>query len=394
MSLQGIQLSDLSYKHAILKESQYTIKRDVGTTTAVTPSSLQREVSLLCGEILYAKHTDYSYAAEVGMQYVSTTLGAERTQQILKNSGSEVQAVLTKTYSLGKGKNSKGEELQMLDIHGVEKSWVEEVDKEARKTMASATKDNSGPIPQNQRPSSPDAPIILLCIGALIFTKLASTIEVGLETAVRRANRVLNDALKRFPRIDIPKIARSFYDLFEQKVYYRSLFIEYGKALGSSSTGSKAESLFVNIFMQAYGAGQTMLRWGVIARSSNNIMLGHVSVQAELKQVTEVYDLVREMGPESGLLHLRQSPKAGLLSLANCPNFASVVLGNASGLGILGMYRGRVPNTELFAAAESYARSLKESNKINFSSLGLTEEEKEAAENFLNINEEGQNDYE
>nr|QGV13042.1 nucleoprotein [Human metapneumovirus]UZU57721.1 nucleoprotein [Human metapneumovirus]UZU57751.1 nucleoprotein [Human metapneumovirus]WFF64169.1 nucleoprotein [Human metapneumovirus]WFF64178.1 nucleoprotein [Human metapneumovirus] len=394
MSLQGIHLSDLSYKHAILKESQYTIKRDVGTTTAVTPSSLQQEITLLCGEILYAKHTDYKYAAEIGIQYISTALGSERVQQILRNSGSEVQAVLTRTYSLGKVKNNKGEDLQMLDIHGVEKSWVEEIDKEARKTMATLLKESSGNIPQNQRPSAPDTPIILLCVGALIFTKLASTIEVGLETTVRRANRVLSDALKRFPRMDIPKIARSFYDLFEQKVYYRSLFIEYGKALGSSSTGSKAESLFVNIFMQAYGAGQTMLRWGVIARSSNNIMLGHVSVQAELKQVTEVYDLVREMGPESGLLHLRQSPKAGLLSLANCPNFASVVLGNASGLGIIGMYRGRVPNTELFSAAESYAKSLKESNKINFSSLGLTDEEKEAAEHFLNVSDDSQNDYE
>ncbi|QEG79137.1 nucleoprotein [Gull metapneumovirus] len=396
MSLSGIQLNDLAYKHAILKESQYTIKRDVGTTTAVTQSSLQREVSLLCGEIIYAKHSDYTHAAEVGVQYISTTLGAERTQQILKNSGSEVQGVLTKTISVNKGKaGKKEEELTLLEIHGVEVSWVEDVDKEARKTMLSNLKDSGGNVPANQRPSAPDAPMILLCIGALIFTKLASTVDVGLETAVRRAGRVLSDAIKRFPKMDIPKIARSFFDLFDRKVYYRSLFIEYGKALGSSSTGSRAESLFVNIFMQAYGAGQTMLRWGVIARSTNNIMLGHVSVQSELKQVTEVYDLVREMGPESGLLHLRQSPKAGLLSLTSCPNFASVVLGNAAGLGIIGMYRGRVPNVELYTAAESYARTLKERNKINFSSLGLTDEEREAATAFLGTNEdEEENEFE
>nr|QBK51041.1 nucleoprotein [Avian metapneumovirus] len=387
MSLSSIKLSDLAYKHAILEESQYTIRRDVGTQTAITPSSLQKEVSVLCGIILFTKHYDYQPAAEIAMQYISTTLGSDKVQQILKNSGSEVQGVLTKMSTIP-ANDSKGNPRTVLDIYEVGTAWVAEAEVTARKAMSAMVKENAQP-PENSRPSAKDAPMILLCIGALIFTKLASTVEIGLETTTRRAGRVLSDAINRFPKMEVTKIAKSFYDLFDKKVYYRNLFIEFGKALGSSSTGNRTESLFVNIFMQAYGAGQTMLRWGVIARSSNNIMLGHVSVQAELKQVSEVYDLVRKMGPESGLLHLRQSPKAGLLSLTSCPNFASVVLGNAAGLGILGTYRGRAPNPELYSAAESYARSLRDSNKINLAALDLTEDEKEAAAAYLHTGEAG-----
>nr|AEP33715.1 nucleoprotein [Avian metapneumovirus] len=391
MSLESIRLSDLEYKHAILDESQYTIRRDVGATTAITPSELQPRVSTLCGMILFAKHADYEPAAEVGMQYISTALGADKTQQILKSSGSEVQGVMTKTVTLpAEGPIRKRE---VLNIHDIGPAWADNVERTARETMSLMVKEKAQ-IPKNQKPSALDAPVILLCIGALIFTKLASTVEVGLETAIRRASRVLSDAISRYPRMDIPRIAKSFFELFEKKVYYRNLFIEYGKALGSTSSGSRMESLFVNIFMQAYGAGQTMLRWGVVARSSNNIMLGHVSVQAELRQVSEVYDLVRKMGPESGLLHLRQSPKAGLLSLTSCPNFASVVLGNAAGLGIIGMYKGRAPNLELFSAAESYARSLKESNKINLAALGLTEDEREAATSYLGGDEDKSQKFE
>nr|AEP33714.1 nucleoprotein [Avian metapneumovirus] len=391
MSLESIRLSDLEYKHAILDESQYTIRRDVGATTAITPSELQPRVSTLCGMILFAKHADYEPAAEVGMQYISTALGADKTQQILKSSGSEVQGVMTKIVTLpAEGPIRKRE---VLNIHDIGPAWADNVERTARETMSLMVKEKAQ-IPKNQKPSALDAPVILLCIGALIFTKLASTVEVGLETAIRRASRVLSDAISRYPRMDIPRIAKSFFELFEKKVYYRNLFIEYGKALGSTSSGSRMESLFVNIFMQAYGAGQTMLRWGVVARSSNNIMLGHVSVQAELRQVSEVYDLVRKMGPESGLLHLRQSPKAGLLSLTSCPNFASVVLGNAAGLGIIGMYKGRAPNLELFSAAESYARSLKESNKINLAALGLTEDEREAATSYLGGDEDKSQKFE
>nr|AEP33718.1 nucleoprotein [Avian metapneumovirus] len=391
MSLESIRLSDLEYKHAILDESQYTIRRDVGATTAITPSELQPKVSTLCGMILFAKHADYEPAAEVGMQYISTALGADKTQQILKSSGSEVQGVMTKIVTLpAEGPIRKRE---VLNIHDIGPAWTDNVERTARETMSLMVKEKAQ-IPKNQKPSALDAPVILLCIGALIFTKLASTVEVGLETAIRRASRVLSDAISRYPRMDIPRIAKSFFELFEKKVYYRNLFIEYGKALGSTSSGSRMESLFVNIFMQAYGAGQTMLRWGVVARSSNNIMLGHVSVQAELRQVSEVYDLVRKMGPESGLLHLRQSPKAGLLSLTSCPNFASVVLGNAAGLGIIGMYKGRAPNLELFSAAESYARSLKESNKINLAALGLTEDEREAATSYLGGDEDKSQKFE
>nr|WDI67243.1 nucleoprotein [Avian metapneumovirus]WDI67252.1 nucleoprotein [Avian metapneumovirus] len=391
MSLESIRLSDLEYKHAILDESQYTIRRDVGATTAITPSELQPKVSTLCGMILFAKHADYEPAAEVGMQYISTALGADKTQQILKSSGSEVQGVMTKMVTLpAEGPIRKRE---VLNIHDIGPAWADNVERTARETMSLMVKEKAQ-MPKNQKPSALDAPVILLCIGALIFTKLASTVEVGLETAIRRASRVLSDAISRYPRMDIPRIARSFFELFEKKVYYRNLFIEYGKALGSTSSGSRMESLFVNIFMQAYGAGQTMLRWGVVARSSNNIMLGHVSVQAELRQVSEVYDLVRKMGPESGLLHLRQSPKAGLLSLTSCPNFASVVLGNAAGLGIIGMYKGRAPNLELFSAAESYARSLKESNKINLAALGLTEDEREAATSYLGGDEDKSQKFE
>nr|WRX36337.1 nucleoprotein [Avian metapneumovirus] len=391
MSLESIRLSDLEYKHAILDESQYTIRRDVGATTAITPSELQPKVSTLCGMILFAKHADYEPAAEVGMQYISTALGADKTQQILKSSGSEVQGVMTKMVTLpAEGPIRKRE---VLNIHDIGPAWADNVERTARETMSLMVKEKAQ-IPKNQKPSALDAPVILLCIGALIFTKLASTVEVGLETAIRRASRVLSDAISRYPRMDIPRIAKSFFELFEKKVYYRNLFIEYGKALGSTSSGSRMESLFVNIFMQAYGAGQTMLRWGVVARSSNNIMLGHVSVQAELRQVSEVYDLVRKMGPESGLLHLRQSPKAGLLSLTSCPNFASVVLGNAAGLGIIGMYKGRAPNLELFSAAESYARSLKESNKINLAALGLTEDEREAATSYLGGDEDESQEFE
>nr|WBW48739.1 nucleocapsid protein [Avian metapneumovirus] len=391
MSLESIRLSDLEYKHAILDESQYTIRRDVGATTAITPSELQPKVSTLCGMILFAKHADYEPAAEVGMQYISTALGADKTQQILKSSGSEVQGVMTKIVTLpAEGPIQKRE---VLNIHDIGPAWADNVERTARETMSLMVKEKAQ-IPKNQKPSALDAPVILLCIGALIFTKLASTVEVGLETAIRRASRVLSDAISRYPRMDIPRIAKSFFELFEKKVYYRNLFIEYGKALGSTSSGSRMESLFVNIFMQAYGAGQTMLRWGVVARSSNNIMLGHVSVQAELRQVSEVYDLVRKMGPESGLLHLRQSPKAGLLSLTSCPNFASVVLGNAAGLGIIGMYKGRAPNLELFSAAESYARSLKESNKINLAALGLTEDEREAATSYLGGDEDKSQKFE
>ncbi|BAJ23926.1 nucleoprotein [avian metapneumovirus] len=391
MSLESIRLSDLEYKHAILDESQYTIRRDVGATTAITPSELQPKVSTLCGMILFAKHADYEPAAEVGMQYISTALGADKTQQILKSSGSEVQGVMTKIVTLpAEGPIRKRE---VLNIHDIGPAWADNVERTARETMSLMVKEKAQ-IPKNQKPSALDAPVILLCIGALIFTKLASTVEVGLETAIRRASRVLSDAISRYPRMDIPRIAKSFFELFEKKVYYRNLFIEYGKALGSTSSGSRMESLFVNIFMQAYGAGQTMLRWGVVARSSNNIMLGHVSVQAELRQVSEVYDLVRKMGPESGLLHLRQSPKAGLLSLTSCPNFASVVLGNAAGLGIIGMYKGRAPNLELFSAAESYARSLKESNKINLAALGLTEDEREAATSYLGGDEDKSQKFE
>nr|CAL25112.1 Nucleoprotein [Avian metapneumovirus type B] len=391
MSLESIRLSDLEYKHAILDESQYTIRRDVGATTAITPSELQPKVSTLCGMILFAKHADYEPAAEVGMQYISTALGADKTQQILKSSGSEVQGVMTKIVTLpAEGPIRKRE---VLNIHDIGPTWADNVERTARETMSLMVKEKAQ-IPKNQKPSALDAPVILLCIGALIFTKLASTVEVGLETAIRRASRVLSDAISRYPRMDIPRIAKSFFELFEKKVYYRNLFIEYGKALGSTSSGSRMESLFVNIFMQAYGAGQTMLRWGVVARSSNNIMLGHVSVQAELRQVSEVYDLVRKMGPESGLLHLRQSPKAGLLSLTSCPNFASVVLGNAAGLGIIGMYKGRAPNLELFSAAESYARSLKESNKINLAALGLTEDEREAATSYLGGDEDKSQKFE
>nr|AYO90669.1 nucleoprotein [Avian metapneumovirus]WES12143.1 nucleoprotein [Avian metapneumovirus] len=391
MSLESIRLSDLEYKHAILDESQYTIRRDVGATTAITPSELQPKVSTLCGMILFAKHADYEPAAEVGMQYISTALGADKTQQILKSSGSEVQGVMTKMVTLpAEGPIRKRE---VLNIHDIGPAWADNVERTARETMSLMVKEKAQ-IPKNQKPSALDAPVILLCIGALIFTKLASTVEVGLETAIRRASRVLSDAISRYPRMDIPRIAKSFFELFEKKVYYRNLFIEYGKALGSTSSGSRMESLFVNIFMQAYGAGQTMLRWGVVARSSNNIMLGHVSVQAELRQVSEVYDLVRKMGPESGLLHLRQSPKAGLLSLTSCPNFASVVLGNAAGLGIIGMYKGRAPNLELFSAAESYARSLKESNKINLAALGLTEDEREAATSYLGGDEDKSQKFE
>nr|UVN22522.1 nucleoprotein [Avian metapneumovirus] len=380
MSLSSIKLDDLINKHSLFEDSQYTIKRDVGSTTAITPSELQKEVATLCGTILFTKHDDYDPAAEVAMQYISTALGADKVQQILKNSGSEVQGVHTKLIKLPS--NDKGKVREILDIHGISNSWIDEAETSARKAMVIMVKESGLPA-ENKKPSAKDAPLILLCVGALIFTKLASTVEIGLETAVRRANRVLSEPISRFPKMDVPKIAKSFFELFERKVYYRSLFIEYGKALGSASTGNRMESLFVNIFMQAYGAGQTMLRWGVVARSSNNIMLGHVSVQAELKQVSEVYDLVRKIGPESGLLHLRQSPKAGLLSLTSCPNFASVVLGNASGLGILGMYRGRAPNQELFAAAESYARSLRENNKINLAALGLTDDEREAAATYL-----------
>nr|AEP33719.1 nucleoprotein [Avian metapneumovirus] len=391
MSLESIRLSDLEYKHAILDESQYTIRRDVGATTAITPSELQPKVSTLCGMILFAKHADYEPAAEVGMQYISTALGADKTQQILKSSGSEVQGVMTKIVTLpAEGPIRKRE---VLNIHDIGPAWADNVERTARETMSLMVKEKAQ-ISKNQKPSALDAPVILLCIGALIFTKLASTVEVGLETAIRRASRVLSDAISRYPRMDIPRIAKSFFELFEKKVYYRNLFIEYGKALGSTSSGSRMESLFVNIFMQAYGAGQTMLRWGVVARSSNNIMLGHVSVQAELRQVSEVYDLVRKMGPESGLLHLRQSPKAGLLSLTSCPNFASVVLGNAAGLGIIGMYKGRAPNLELFSAAESYARSLKESNKINLAALGLTEDEREAATSYLGGDEDKSQKFE
>nr|AEP33713.1 nucleoprotein [Avian metapneumovirus] len=391
MSLESIRLSDLEYKHAILDESQYTIRRDVGATTAITPSELQPRVSTLCGMILFAKHADYEPAAEVGMQYISTALGADKTQQILKSSGSEVQGVMTKIVTLpAEGPIRKRE---VLNIHDIGPAWADNVERTARETMSLMVKEKAQ-IPKNQKPSALDAPVVLLCIGALIFTKLASTVEVGLETAIRRASRVLSDAISRYPRMDIPRIAKSFFELFEKKVYYRNLFIEYGKALGSTSSGSRMESLFVNIFMQAYGAGQTMLRWGVVARSSNNIMLGHVSVQAELRQVSEVYDLVRKMGPESGLLHLRQSPKAGLLSLTSCPNFASVVLGNAAGLGIIGMYKGRAPNLELFSAAESYARSLKESNKINLAALGLTEDEREAATSYLGGDEDKSQKFE
>nr|QHO60341.1 nucleoprotein [Avian metapneumovirus] len=391
MSLESIRLSDLEYKHAILDESQYTIRRDVGATTAITPSELQPKVSTLCGMILFAKHADYEPAAEVGMQYISTALGADKTQQILKSSGSEVQGVMTKIVTLpAEGPIRKRE---VLNIHDIGPAWADNVERTARETMSLMVNEKAQ-IPKNQKPSALDAPVILLCIGALIFTKLASTVEVGLETAIRRASRVLSDAISRYPRMDIPRIAKSFFELFEKKVYYRNLFIEYGKALGSTSSGSRMESLFVNIFMQAYGAGQTMLRWGVVARSSNNIMLGHVSVQAELRQVSEVYDLVRKMGPESGLLHLRQSPKAGLLSLTSCPNFASVVLGNAAGLGIIGMYKGRAPNLELFSAAESYARSLKESNKINLAALGLTEDEREAATSYLGGDEDKSQKFE
>nr|WBR34654.1 nucleoprotein [Avian metapneumovirus]WBR34668.1 nucleoprotein [Avian metapneumovirus] len=391
MSLESIRLSDLEYKHAILDESQYTIRRDVGATTAITPSELQPKVSTLCGMILFAKHADYEPAAEVGMQYISTALGADKTQQILKSSGSEVQGVMTKMVTLpAEGPIRKRE---VLNIHDIGPAWADNVERTARETMSLMVKEKAQ-MPKNQKPSALDAPVILLCIGALIFTKLASTVEVGLETAIRRASRVLSDAISRYPRMDIPRIAKSFFELFEKKVYYRNLFIEYGKALGSTSSGSRMESLFVNIFMQAYGAGQTMLRWGVVARSSNNIMLGHVSVQAELRQVSEVYDLVRKMGPESGLLHLRQSPKAGLLSLTSCPNFASVVLGNAAGLGIIGMYKGRAPNLELFSAAESYARSLKESNKINLAALGLTEDEREAATSYLGGDEDKSQKFE
>nr|AEP33716.1 nucleoprotein [Avian metapneumovirus] len=391
MSLESIRLNDLEYKHAILDESQYTIRRDVGATTAITPSELQPKVSTLCGMILFAKHADYEPAAEVGMQYISTALGADKTQQILKSSGSEVQGVMTKIVTLpAEGPIRKRE---VLNIHDIGPAWADNVERTARETMSLMVKEKAQ-MPKNQKPSALDAPVILLCIGALIFTKLASTVEVGLETAIRRASRVLSDAISRYPRMDIPRIAKSFFELFEKKVYYRNLFIEYGKALGSTSSGSRMESLFVNIFMQAYGAGQTMLRWGVVARSSNNIMLGHVSVQAELRQVSEVYDLVRKMGPESGLLHLRQSPKAGLLSLTSCPNFASVVLGNAAGLGIIGMYKGRAPNLELFSAAESYARSLKESNKINLAALGLTEDEREAATSYLGGDEDKSQKFE
>nr|AAC55066.2 nucleocapsid protein [Avian metapneumovirus] len=391
MSLESIRLSDLEYKHAILDESQYTIRRDVGATTAITPSELQPKVSTLCGMILFAKHADYEPAAQVGMQYISTALGADKTQQILKSSGSEVQGVMTKIVTLpAEGPIRKRE---VLNIHDIGPAWADNVERTARETMSLMVKEKAQ-IPKNQKPSALDAPVILLCIGALIFTKLASTVEVGLETAIRRASRVLSDAISRYPRMDIPRIAKSFFELFEKKVYYRNLFIEYGKALGSTSSGSRMESLFVNIFMQAYGAGQTMLRRGVVARSSNNIMLGHVSVQAELRQVSEVYDLVRKMGPESGLLHLRQSPKAGLLSLTSCPNFASVVLGNAAGLGIIGMYKGRAPNLELFSAAESYARSLKESNKINLAALGLTEDEREAATSYLGGDEDKSQKFE
>ncbi|AAT68643.1 N [avian metapneumovirus] len=391
MSLESIRLSDLEYKHAILEDSQYTIRRDVGATTAITPSELQPQVSTLCGMVLFAKHTDYEPAAEVGMQYISTALGADRTQQILKNSGSEVQGVMTKIVTLSAEGSVRKREV--LNIHDVGVGWADDVERTTREAMGAMVRDKVQ-LTKNQKPSALDAPVILLCIGALIFTKLASTVEVGLETAIRRASRVLSDAISRYPRMDIPRIAKSFFELFEKKVYYRNLFIEYGKALGSTSTGSRMESLFVNIFMQAYGAGQTMLRWGVIARSSNNIMLGHVSVQAELRQVSEVYDLVRKMGPESGLLHLRQSPKAGLLSLTNCPNFASVVLGNAAGLGIIGMYKGRAPNLELFAAAESYARTLRENNKINLAALGLTDDEREAATSYLGGDDERSSKFE
>lgn len=136
--------------------------------------------------------------------------------------------------------------------------------------------------------------------------------------------------------------------------------------------------------MNAYGAGQVMLRWGVLAKSVKNIMLGHASVQAEMEQVVEVYEYAQKLGGEAGFYHILNNPKASLLSLTQFPHFSSVVLGNAAGLGIMGEYRGTPRNQDLYDAAKAYAEQLKENGVINYSVLDLTAEELEAIKHQLN----------
>lgn len=376
MSLDRLKLNDVSNKDSLLSNCKYSVTRSTGDVTSVSGHAMQKALARTLGMFLLTAFNRCEEVAEIGLQYAMSLLGRDDSIKILREAGYNVKCVDTQLKDFTIKLQGKEYKIQVLNIVGIDAANLAELEIQARGVVAKELKTGAG-LPDNRRHDAPDCGVIVLCVAALVVSKLAAGDRGGLDAVERRALNVLKAEKARYPNLEVKQIAESFYDLFERKPYYIDVFITFGLAQSSVKGGSKVEGLFSGLFMNAYGAGQVMLRWGILAKSVKNIMLGHASVQAEMEQVVEVYEYAQKQGGEAGFYHIRNNPKASLLSLTNCPNFTSVVLGNAAGLGIIGSYKGAPRNRELFDAAKDYAERLKDNNVINYSALNLTAEERE-----------------
>nr|QEI22921.1 nucleoprotein [Canine pneumovirus] len=384
MSLDKLKLNDVSNKDSLLSNCKYSVTRSTGDVTSVSGHAMQKALARTLGMFLLTAFNRCEEVAEIGLQYAMSLLGRDDSIKILREAGYNVKCVDTQLKDFTIKLQGKDYKIQVLDIVGIDAANLADLEIQARGVVAKELKTGAG-LPDNHRHDAPDCGVIVLCVAALVVSKLAARDRGGLDAVERRALNVLKAEKARYPNLEVKQIAESFYDLFERKPYYIDVFITFGLAQSSVKGGSKVEGLFSGLFMNAYGAGQVMLRWGLLAKSVKNIMLGHASVQAEMEQVVEVYEYAQKQGGEAGFYHIRNNPKASLLSLTNCPNFTSVVLGNAAGLGIIGSYKGAPRNRELFDAAKDYAERLKDNNVINYSALNLTTEERELISQQLNI---------
>nr|WLG19804.1 nucleoprotein [Human respiratory syncytial virus B] len=383
MALSKVKLNDTLNKDQLLSSSKYTIQRSTGDNIDTPNYDVQKHLNKLCGMLLITEDANHKFTGLIGMLYAMSRLGREDTIKILKDAGYHVKANGVDITTYRQDINGKEMKFEVLTLSSLTSEIQVNIEIESRKSYKKMLKE-MGEVAPEYRHDSPDCGMIILCIAALVITKLAAGDRSGLTAVIRRANNVLKNEIKRYKGL-IPKdIANSFYEVFEKYPHLIDVFVHFGIAQSSTRGGSRVEGIFAGLFMNAYGAGQVMLRWGVLAKSVKNIMLGHASVQAEMEQVVEVYEYAQKLGGEAGFYHILNNPKASLLSLTQFPHFSSVVLGNAAGLGIMGEYRGTPRNQDLYDAAKAYAEQLKENGVINYSVLDLTAEELEAIKHQLN----------
>nr|URP22620.1 GFP-N [Human orthopneumovirus] len=383
MALSKVKLNDTLNKDQLLSSSKYAIQRSTGDSIDTPNYDVQKHINKLCGMLLITEDANHKFTGLIGMLYAMSRLGREDTIKILRDAGYHVKANGVDVTTHRQDINGKEMKFEVLTLASLTTEIQINIEIESRKSYKKMLKE-MGEVAPEYRHDSPDCGMIILCIAALVITKLAAGDRSGLTAVIRRANNVLKNEMKRYKGLLPKDIANSFYEVFEKHPHFIDVFVHFGIAQSSTRGGSRVEGIFAGLFMNAYGAGQVMLRWGVLAKSVKNIMLGHASVQAEMEQVVEVYEYAQKLGGEAGFYHILNNPKASLLSLTQFPHFSSVVLGNAAGLGIMGEYRGTPRNQDLYDAAKAYAEQLKENGVINYSVLDLTAEELEAIKHQLN----------